>query len=579
MLIKPYKPGSLQIECDVPRCFALLSALPTRKKWIDRTMVFAPTGAAIEFIQTHWPEAVWVDEADDELTRWQTVKMLEQNTKENKLVELEDPEHYAYKTQPFAHQHQGFLLGREHKAFAYFHEQGCGKTKVVLDNFAYLWEKNEVDVLIVIAPNGVHSNWLINEVPAHLPDRIPAQCYTYSASMRPKALSELTQIAGAASSTARPCIIAAFNVEGFVSRKAQHILDAFLANHRCMMVVDESNSIQNPSAERTKYIVKAGRKSRYRRIACGTPITRGVENLFSQFKFLDPMILGHENYYTFRAQYCIMGGFEQRQIVGYRHIKELADIVDGHSHRVLKKDCLDLPDKLYKKHFFEMTPAQVVAYDTVRKSALEDLEEVFGTEHGRELAKEIAITRLIRLQQITCGWVPFSADQAPVALAGPNPRLQALLTLLEDAEGKGIIWVTASSSRADISLIASHLSRGKLGGFVEYHGGIPDKEREYAIEQFQNNPAVRWFLASKAAAVGLTLTAACQSFYYNNNFDLRIRLQSEDRNHRIGSEQHDKILYTDIYTTGIDKKIVTSLRNKKSLADLITKDPKSIFME
>jgi SNF2 family DNA or RNA helicase len=326
----------------------------------------------------------------------------------------------------------------------------------------------------------------------------------------------------------------------------------------------------------------------YKRICNGTPVTKGVENLYAQFKFLDPLILGYDSFTTFKAQYCWIKaldrgaheqGHGQEMIVGYKNIQELANTVDGHSHRVLKKDCLDLPDKVYKKHYFEMTPSQALAYETVRKAALQELQEVFGDEHGRKLALEIALTRLIRLQQIVCGWVPFSKGDVPIQLAGGNPRMSALLTLLSHVDEKAIIWVTAPNSVVDISFIAANLKKERLGKFVQYHGGISDDDRRKAIYDFQNDKSVKWFLASKAAYRGLTLTAADQAFYYTNNFDLGVRLQSEDRNHRIGSEIHESITYTDIYTSGIDKKIVNSLRNKKSIADQITMDPRTLFME
>lgn len=579
MIIRPYKTtSSCEITCDVSKCFLLLSALPGKKKWIDRILVFQPIGASIKYILDNWPDAEWIDGAEQYVETWTELKMKEQNTRAEKHELLEDESGYEYKTIPFAHQKQAFILGREHKGFAWFHEQGCGKSKVAIDTFAYLWERDIVDCLLIVAPNGVHSNWIINEVPEHLPERLPARLHTFSNHMNKEDGFDLDWDSRTKPKN-RKCLVIAFNVEGFVSDKAKKVFDQFLTTHRCMIAVDESNCIQNHKAQRTKYILKAGKKATYKCILNGTPITRGIENLYSQFAFLDPLILGHQNFYTYRAQYCIMGGFESKSIIGYQHIKELIEAVDGNSHRVLKKDCLDLPDKIYKKHFFQMTPAQKTAYSAVRSQALEELEKLFGKEHGRELAKELAITKMIRLQQIVCGWIPHRAEEEAVPLAGGNPRLDALLTLLENTDQKAIIWVNATSSRADIKLIASHLERGKLGGFVEYHGGIKSEKREQAIYEFQNNQKIKWFLASKAAAMGLTLTAAGEAFYYTNNFDLRIRLQSEDRNHRIGSEIHDKIVYTDIFTTGIDKKIVTTLKNRKSIADQVNQDPISVFME
>ena len=319
MIIRLHRSGGCELICDVPKCFALLSAMPGRKKWLDRKLIFQPSGANIEFITNTWPDAQWIDGADEHREKWLAIKMQEQNTREDKKEQLQDDSGYIYKTVPFIHQKQAFLLGKDKKGFAWFHEQGCGKTKVALDVFAYRFEQNLVDALLIVAPNGVHANWIINEVPAHLPDRLRTECYVYSAGMK-RAEAEAIHKASHCP-VKRKCIIAAFNVEGFVSEKAQSLFDNFLANHRCMVVVDESSTIQNPSAKRTKYIIKAGRKAVYKCILNGTPITRGIENVYSQFKFLDPLILGHDSFYTFRAQYCIMGGFEFKQIVGYKHIQ------------------------------------------------------------------------------------------------------------------------------------------------------------------------------------------------------------------------------------------------------------------
>lgn len=589
MVIREYQPQageyrpqhpSLAIECDVPRCFAILNALPGHHKWQERTMVFRPTGANIQYIMDNFPSAEWIGEASKAMDDYILVRMEEQTMRAMKHEQLQDTSGYEFKTVPREHQRHGFILSRDRKNFAWLWEMGCGKTKVAIDNFAYLWERDEVDVLVVVAPNGVHTNWIVEEIPAHMPDRIPCRLLTYHTGMNKHDRKMIEQESQPyVLRKRRPCIVVAFNVEGFSSKAAKALIDEFLSNHRCMMVIDESNTIQNSQAKRSEFLIEVGKKATYKRLLNGTPITNGAENLYAQFKFLDPKIMGYDTLTTFRSAFCIMGGFEQHSVVGYRNLNLLADILDGHSHRVLKKDCLDLPEKIYKKHFYEMTERQKLAYETVRKQALEELEELFGKQHGEKLASEIAITKLIRLQQITCGWVPSPASEAPVALDSVSPRLEALLTLMENVDGKAIIWVNAPGSIWNINAITSRIRKDRAGGFVEYHGAVSPGDRVNSINKFQNDRGIKWFVASKAAARGLTLTAADQGFFYTNNYDLMIRQQAEDRCHRIGSEIHEHILYTDIWTTGVDKKIVTSLREKKMLADQITRDPRVLFME
>ena len=279
-----------------------------------------------------------------------------------------------------------------------------------------------------------------------------------------------------------------------------------------------------------------------------------------QFKFLDPYILGYESFYSFRARYCIMGGFEQRQIVGYDNVSELVKSVEGHSYRVLKKDCLDLPDKIYQRVYIDLTDEQRRLYNAMR-------DEYMAEYQDEVIDAPEAITRLLRLQQITCGWFP---QDTPIQIDKVNPRIKLLKDILSDIDGKAIIW---ARFRADLRAIEDTL--GDL--CVAYHGGVSTDARTHAVDAFQNNPKILYFVGQpQSGGIGLTLTAATYAIYYSNSFDLETRLQSEDRCHRIGTKSN--VTYIDIEATKtVDGKIIKALRNKKNLADVITRDPRSIF--
>ena len=220
-------------------------------------------------------------------------------------------------------------------------EQGTGKTKVIIDNAAYLYGRDEISALIVIAPNGVHRNWLSKEIPAHMPDWCDYKSVYYYSGISAKDTAKFNDII-----SAQDCLkIFAFNCEAFVSKKAVSFMEKIILSNKVMLVVDESSRIKTPGAKRTKVITKFSKDVKYKRIMTGTPVTKGPEDVYSQFKFLDPYILGYDSYYSFRARYCVMGGFENRQIVSYNNIDELTQAIEGHSFRVLKKDCLDLPEK------------------------------------------------------------------------------------------------------------------------------------------------------------------------------------------------------------------------------------------
>ena len=339
-------------------------------------------------------------------------------------------------------------------------------------------------------------------------------------------------------------------------------MQKILVSNKTMLVVDESSRIKRPGAKRTKIITKFGKQADYKRIMTGTPVTKGPEDVYSQFKFLDSQVLGYDSFYSFRARYCVMGGFENKQIISYQNIDELTRNIEGHSFRVLKKDCLDLPAKIYQRHYVEMTPKQKKLYQTMKKSFVAELE-------GNMIEAPEAITRLLRLQQILCGWFP--SEGSVTQIDDKNPRIEALKEILSDIDSKVIIW---ARFKADLRAIERAL--GDLA--VSYHGDVTTDAREVAVDRFQNDPSIKYFIGQpQSGGIGLTLTAADYAIYYSNSFDLEQRMQSEDRCHRIGTKNN--VTYIDIETRkSVDSKIIKALREKKNLADVITKDPISLFM-
>ena len=214
-----------------------------------------------------------------------------------------------------------------------------------------------------------------------------------------------------------------------------------------------------------------------------------------------------------------MGGYENRQIVAYENVDELTKNIEGHSYRILKKDCLDLPDKIYQRAYVDLSESQRNLYNKVRDDWVADYQ-------SETIEAPEAITRLLRLQQITCGWFP---TENPIPIDDKNPRLELLKELLGDIDSKVIIW---ARFRADLELIESELGSSA----VSYHGGVSNDARAHAVEAFQKDPKIKYFVGQpQSGGIGLTLTAASYAIYYSNSFDLEVRLQSEDRCHRIGT--------------------------------------------
>ena len=537
--------------------FEKLSTLPGFKKWVGRDLLFDPTGANIDRIHKYFPEAEWDESASPALDQYiSNLKEMEANI-QMKKAELPSNDDYDFKTKPFDHQRKAFYMSRDKKAFALLMEQGTGKTKVIIDNAAYLYAKGEITSIVVIAPNGVHRNWL-KEIDIHMPDWCIRNSFYYSSGMNKKRIEEYDAVLGSSE-----CLkIFTFNVEAFTSPKAIYYMQKILVSNKVMLVVDESSRIKRPGAKRTKIITKFGKQADFKRIMTGTPVTKGPEDVFSQLKFLDPQILGYDSFYSFRARYCVMGGFENKQIISYQNIDELTRNIEGHSFRVLKKDCLDLPAKIYQRHYVEMTAKQSKLYQTMKKSFVAELE-------GNMIEAPEAITRLLRLQQILCGWFP--SEGSVTQIDDKNPRIEALKEILSDIDSKVIIW---ARFKADLRAIERAL--GDLA--VSYHGDVTSDAREVAVDRFQNDPTIRYFIGQpQSGGIGLTLTAADYAIYYSNSFDLEQRMQSEDRCHRIGTKNN--VTYIDIETRkSVDSKIIKALREKKNLADVITKDPISLFM-
>jgi SNF2 family DNA or RNA helicase len=351
------------------------------------------------------------------------------------------------------------------------------------------------------------------------------------------------------------------------------VVVAWLEDGTSLLVVDESSMIKNPSALRTKFIIKLGSISNvhYRRIMSGTPVTRGQENLFSQFKFLDPNILGHKSFTSFRSEYCIMGGFESRQIVGYKKTEELIKIVDGHSHRVLKRDCLDLPPKVYKRRPYEMSPKQRKLYDAYRKGVIDELKALLGEERALEKVNELVITKALRLQQIACGYMPDSLME-PIE-EEKTERVRTTLEAVEEfGDNKLILW-----ARFKPELRTLHKLLGDKA--VGYYGGIDEKERISAIQRFVNSDKVRYIVGSSAMAYGHSLPAV-GAIFHSQSSSLDIRLQSEDRCHGINRVIGPTATYVDLEAVrSVDKKIFKCLKENKQISDLVLQDPVSIFME
>jgi SNF2 family DNA or RNA helicase len=485
---------------------------------------------------------------------------------------------YEFKSKPFAHQLAEFERSREEPARALFWEQGTGKTKPMIDTAAWLFEQGKIDAVIVIAPSGVHRNWLTDEIPAHLPERVARRSKSHMWDTRragnvgaKREQEELIKHKGLA--------WLFMNYDAVMTDKGKTFLWRMLRARRSLYILDEGHYIKTPGAQRTKRLVASGRYAPYRRLLTGTPIATGPFDIYTQVRFLmedfwERLRLGSFRVFKFRygewytrAESAADTGYDPGydRLIDYKNLDDLKRHVDTVGSRVTKDDVLpDLPPKLYTRRYFTLTPEQTRIYTQLRD------EYASETESGQLIDAELAIVRLLRLQQIVSGYIGVDNQEEPIELIpGKNPLLDEVEEMCTSIHRPGIIWCRFTKT---IDLLMHRLGKSA----VRYDGTLDEDEAERSKLAFQAGDA-QWFIGnSQKGATGLTLVQAKFVLYPENSFRYVDRVQSEDRAHRIG--QTDPVSYTDFEarlpdgTQTISRHIINNLRGKMDIASQITGD-------
>lgn len=486
-----------------------------------------------------------------------------------------------FKTTPYKHQLACLNKFGHKEAFALLAEMGTGKSWIIINNVADLWASDECDALLVFAPNGVHTNWTLLELPKHMPDWVSYRAAAWSANGKKKDRDAIEVLYD--QTEGRELRVLTMNWEASQTKKGLEAAIRFCGSFgKVMIACDESDAFKNPSTARSKALMQLKKYSSWRRIMTGTPINNAPFDAFSQFSFLDETILRTTSFYAFKAQYAEMlqegnplldhikaksGARGTPQVVArgangrpkYRNLEKLNALISPHSFRVLKSECLDLPKKIYKTVLFELTAEQLEVY----KRAEEDCRIVY---EGNETPfnKLVAVTKLA---QITSGYYIHPLANEPVRIPGDNPKLALLAERVDAIVAAGekvIVWARYTAEIKDI--VGELKKRGH--NLVQYYGEIKKGERIQAIEDFERGDANVFVGNQQAGGTGITLVAASFMIYYSNDFSLRNRLQSEDRAHRIG--QTKNVTYINIAARGtIDEVVVRALSSKKDVADAI----------
>jgi SNF2 family DNA or RNA helicase len=562
---------TLQTPQDVDRC----KRIPEYRTFssVDRCWTCKPTKTNVDYLIKAFPQAAWLGSAFGLKQEAVAISMQAPKDMASQIMATYDKtitviDDYAFRTSPYPHQLEAFGISRHLVEFAYFMEQGTGKTWVAINNACYLFLQKKIDGLLVICPNAMKDVW-DEQLQEHATESIDLDIFVWEARTRHKAEAWILR----QQNGVQPLRVLIMNTEAFSGEIGARVGSLFVARHGTYAVVDESTKIKSNSAKRTKTITKIGKGAYYRRIMSGAPVVQSPLDIYSQARFLNIAWLGHSSYWSFRNRYAIMGGFNMRQVVGYAHLDELQALIAKFSYRKLKSECLNLPEKIYEKRLFDLEPDQQQLYDDMKNDMQAELQ-------GQKYSVTIALQKITALSRICGGFFPYDGedeDGLPMRMLteipGTNPKLVALYDLIEDSPGdKFIIWAKFT---AEIEMIGEALAETfGQDQVVLFYGKTTKAERKANRLAFQNNPErARFFVGqAKAGGMGLTLTASHQVVYYSNDYDLEARIQSEDRAHRIG--QTKNVVYTDLVAKGtIDLRLLTSLRNKKGLADLVTGDP------
>lgn len=485
------------------------------------------------------------------------------------------------KTKPYAHQEQAIRMALDRVSFAFLMEQGTGKSLCLIADATHLYITEKINCLIVVAPKGCYLNWPKNELPKHFRDDIPYRVETW-VSPSNQGVAKLRKLEAFRDIPMPYLKILVVNVEALAFPSTYKFLRETITNHMCMMAVDESTFIRTASSKRCLYARRLGALAKYRRILTGTPIANRPLDLYGQCAFLDPKLLGFPTFQAFKHYYADIGYFRGGKrlnpatdnlrgpgifpvLVGYRHLPQLTEDLNSFSFRVLKKDCLDLPDKVYETRYVDPTPEQRRMYNDMRDTLISECDD------GHYATAQLALTQIMRLQTILCGHI--KQDNEEIHHVRSN-RVNAWKDIVEEELSGDDKVITFCAHREDIKLLIKDLP---LGSYAEYHGGNVST-REEELSRWKIDPLCRYLFATYAGGVGLTLNESHTTIYYSQSYDLEKRLQSEDRNHRIG--QHDKVTYYDLVVPdSVDEKIVECLHKKQNLADEVLSNIRSYIPE
>lgn len=546
---------------------SLPKAIPNRR-WDGKNKYWSAPAirANVEFLSEKFGPsvAVFSDEARAAITSSLQKYRQAQNAAKDNSPKF--PSWYPFKTQPRKKQMEGLNKIYGNKAIALFMDMRTGKTKVVIDLASAMQMQGTADRVLIICPLSIRKNW-VREIAVHAP--FPVDVHLLDTS-KPK---EFDKWVGEKHDFKWLLV----GVESLAAGSAIKCAERFLLSGiKTMAVVDESSKIKNHSATRSQNCVKLARMAETRIAMTGTPIANGPMDLFMQFEFLDPDIIGMGDFYSFRNRYAVMGGYindkgQPTQIIGYENLEELMEIIEPFVFQVRKDEVFpDAPPKIYVRREVKLNKEQERLYKQMKKEKKVETGD-------KSLIIQNTLEKMLRLQEITGGIISYSVPEEQRTAKGPkfyreyiegsNPKLDDLLACTEEYDGPTIVWCAYVE---EIKLVTEAL-RKKYGDdqVVELHGGIDEVNRDINVNVLFQGRESRFLVGNAATGgMGLTMSTAEIEIYFSNTFNYIDREQSEER--AFGPDKKNGTVVIDLVAEGtVDEHISEALSQKKDVSEYV----------
>jgi hypothetical protein len=547
---------------DLKAVMSFARTLHVRYRWEGRILLFDPCRAGLDAVRGAFPGSTIFDPDGviDHIKELEEIESKPRVAGEVPFV-FEGEERRGY-------QRLTFNLTAPAVAAAIFIPFGMGKTCIGVDTTAYLYEQGLIDQALIVAPEGVHRQWIEEQFPRWWPKRLPLEAMRFTRTYKPKKFWPAGRGNGLR--------VLAAHMEMLSGAGGLKFLGDYLKQGRTIFNLDESLRIKTPGSQRSKNAAKLRDLAAYRRLFTGGPITKGLEDLFAQFRFLDPAIVGYDTFTAFKNRYCVEGGYDpddhfaNRKIVAYQNTEELMAKIRPYTV-VVDKSLLRKHDPTFVERWVEMTPDQRVHYQSFAERLFTEIKsgEIVDAAH--------AAVRLIRFQQILAGFLP-KEDGTFERIA--TYRYESLLSALEEIDGKVIIW---ARFREEIEEIKRRLGDAA----VTYYGGDDKEQRAANKIAFLTSDDVRYFVASAAVAgAGLDglQTVCCTAINFSSDFDADHRRNSIARLDRSGviggTEDFNPVTIVDMIVRGtVDRKILASFATKETIAQMVMRNPSLILMD